>query len=150
MSADLEREPGFERWTRVLVVLSAVLSVQGLSWMVIGSFEPFGVYDRHMAQALFGAEALSEDAARAFAFALVPFGATDAAYFALAGAVIHHAFPRREAWAYRAVVGSFGLWFAADTVGSLLVGAAFNVLWVNLPCVVIFGVPLWIVRSGFR
>ena len=138
-------------WRKVLLVMSVVLALQGLTWTVFGSFEPFGVYDTQMAEAFFGTSTLPPDAATAFAFALVPFGATDAAYFGLVAFVVHHGFPTRERWTWEAVSASFGLWFVVDTALSILLFEAwFNVLMVNLPCLLLFGLPLARLRAGFH
>lgn len=131
---------------QLMTALCTLLCVQGLSWVVFGSFEPTGWYDGLLAQSQLGAATLPEDAARVQRFLLVLFGATDAAYFALAGFVVHHAFDER--WAWRAVASSFGLWFTVDTAGSLWLGATFNVLVVNLPCLALFGVGLALWRSA--
>lgn len=61
--------------------------------MIIGSFDPFGFYDYWMARWLFGADQLTDEARRTFAFVLIPFGATTAGYFALVFLVVKNAFP---------------------------------------------------------
>jgi len=41
-----------------------------------------------------------------------------------------------------ATVSAIGAWFVLDTVMSLYHGALFNVLIVNIPCVLALGIPL--------
>ncbi|MBX2800000.1 MAG: hypothetical protein KTR31_20130 [Myxococcales bacterium] len=125
----------------VVLVLCGLFSAQGLSWVVLGSLEPTGFYDGLLASSQLGTEALSPDAIATMRFLLVPFGATDAAYFALAGLLAYHAF--HERWAWRAVAVSFALWFVVDTAGCAWLGAWFNVGVVNLPCLALFGPALW-------
>lgn len=88
-----------------VVILSAVLALQGLSWVVMGSLEPTGLYDGLMARSQLGLDALTPEARATQRFLLVPFGATDAAFFAMAAGVAWHGF--RERWALRAVAGAF-------------------------------------------
>ncbi len=139
----------FEQLRVALFALTILFCLQGLSWMVIGSFDPFGFYDGLLAQWLFGTSELPAAAEATLAFALIPFGATDAAYFALSALVIHHGFGRRERWAWNAVAGSFALWFVTDTGLCLVHGAVFNIVVVNVPCAVFYGIPLLLIRRGF-
>lgn len=139
----------FAFWRGCLLALSAVFAVQGASWAVIGGLDPLGFYESHMARALWQAGRLPEDAGRAFAYAMVPLGATTAGYFVLVFLVVRHAFPRRELWAHRAVVAAVLTWFVLDCVLCAAWGAWFNVLIVNVPCVVLLGVPLLALRPYF-
>jgi hypothetical protein len=129
-----------------MLVLCAVLCLQGLSWVVMGSLEPTGWYDGLMATSQLGKPSMSAEARAAMRFLLVPFGATDAAYFALAFLLVRNAF--HELWAWQATAGSFALWFIVDTVGCAWLGAWFNVLVVNLPCLAMFGGALVWWRSS--
>ncbi len=127
-----------------------MFAVQSVSWMIIGSFDPFGFYDYWMARSLFGADKLTDEARKTFAFVLIPFGATTAGYFTLVFLVVKNAFPKRERWAYRAVVTTILIWFSLDTLFCLFVKAYFNVLIVNIPCIVFGGIPLIALRGQFR
>jgi hypothetical protein len=141
---------GLNLWIRILFVLCVLFAVQALSWALIGSFDPFGIYDSYMASSLWGGRTLSADARRAFAFALILLGATTVGFFVLVALVVKHAFPRRERWAYRAVVGAILTWFTIDTTLSAMAGAWFNILIVNLPCLLLLGIPLAALRRDFR
>jgi hypothetical protein len=120
-------------WIGWLRAVSVFFFLQSCYWAVSGRFDPFGIYDGAMARALFGADALPADAERSFRFALAPFGATSAAYFLLQLALVHFALARGERWAWWAVFGAFGFWFALDSALSLAHGARFNVWLANLP-----------------
>jgi hypothetical protein len=50
--------------------------------------------------------------------------------------------PRRERWAYTAVFTAVLVWFGLDTAASLRHGAWFNVVIVNVPCLILLGIPL--------
>lgn len=148
MTAYPERR--FRFWCGYLLVLSALFALQAMSWVFMGGFDPFGVYDGLLARALYGQEALPDDAARMFRFAAVPLGATTAGYFVLVHAIVRFAFPRREPWAWWAVTAAVAVWFALDSVFSIRHGAVFNVWLVNIPCVVLLGVALAALRPAFR
>jgi len=140
----------FEFWRRWLLVASAVFALQGALWAVLGSFDPFGYYTRLLAAALWNLPELPPDGQRAFEFMLVPLGATTAGYFVLVHMLVRRAFPRREPWAYWTVVGALLTWFFVDSAFSLAHGAAFNVWLVNVPCVIVMGLPLTLMRGAFR
>ena len=143
-------ERRFRFWRGWLLVATAIFAVQALSWVFIGSFDPFGIYDGLLARALYGTDTLPADAALLFRFAVVPLGATTAGYFVLAHAIVRFAFPRRERWAWWAVTGAIAVWFVFDSAFSIWHGAAFNVFLVNIPCVVILGVPLGALWPAFQ
>jgi len=137
-----------ERWRRRLVALCMLFALVGASWVVLGTLDPFGVYDRLLGQALFHADGLGPLAAPVFRFAMGLLGAVTAACFVLMAFVVEHAFPAR--WAYRAVWLSLGTWFVLDSAMSLYVGAAFNVWLVNVPCLLALGIPLLLLRRHIR
>lgn len=136
------------RWDTWLVAASLLFALQALTWVLLGSFDPFGVWDALAASALF--EGRTPAAVERFRrFVLGPFGATTAAYFALFAAVARYPFRARERWAFLALSGSLGLWFTVDSLASLARGGLFNVLLVNVPCAAALGLPLWRLRSAF-
>ena len=139
----------FEFWRRLLLVLLVLFAVQATTWPLMRSFDPFGLYEFYMSRAMWGTERLPEDARRAFAFALIPLGATTAGFFVLAALVVQHAFPRRELWAFRAVVGAVVTWFVLDTGLCAVEEAWFNILIVNLPCAIALSVPLGFLARHF-
>lgn len=138
-------------WDRWLLIASLLFAGQALSWVVLGSFDPFGLWDGMAADALYGG-ATPEPVTRFRRFVLGPFGATTAAYFALFAAVVRFPLRAREIWAWWALAGSLGLWFGVDSIASLARGGLFNVLLVNAPCLLALGVPLLALRRqpGWR
>jgi hypothetical protein len=133
-----------ERWRRRLVALCMLFALVGASWVVLGSLDPLGLYERLLARAFFGAGSLGPLAGPVFRFMAGLLGATTAAFFVLAAFVVEHAFPAR--WAYRAVWAAVLTWFVLNSALSLFVGATFNVAVVNVPCLVALAVPLLALR----
>ncbi len=119
------------------------MALQGLSWVLIGSFDPMGLYDGFWARELFSTAELPPDAAAARDFLMILFGATDAAYFVLFAMVLGNGWRTRQAWTTRALMVSFLTWFGLDTVFCLLRGAAFNVVIVNVPAFMLVMPFLW-------
>ncbi|MCB1325713.1 MAG: hypothetical protein H7A21_13690 [Spirochaetales bacterium] len=134
-----ESGPGtqFDRVCWLCFGLGLLFALQGLSWVLLGAFDPFGFYETLLARSLFGVESLSPEARRVFAFALIPFGATDCAYFLLFTWVVHEPVRRMDFRASRALLVSLLVWFAIDSGACLLHEVYFNILIVNLPCLVL-------------
>lgn len=147
--AQIDPPPRFAFWRNWLLIASGLFTIQSITWLFFGSFDPFGLYTGLMAQSFWDTSTLTPEAQKTFAFAVVPLGATTAGYFLMVHFLVRYGFPRRERWAYRAVVAALLLWFVLDTSFSLWHGAWFNVLIVNLPCVVIMGIPLLGLRRAF-
>ena len=73
-------------------------------------------------------------------------GGTDAGFFVLLYFLVHHGVARGLAWAHRGAVAGIACWFVIDSTGSALLGAGFNVALVNLPALLVLGVPLYLLR----
>jgi hypothetical protein len=142
----VEKTRFHDTWLQLACLL---FGLHGLGWVLWGSFDPLGAWDGLAADALFEGRTPPE-VIRFRRFILGPFGATSAGYFFLLFFVLRYPFQRRERWAYRAVVGSLSLWFVVDSTASVLHGALFNVLLVNVPCITVLGLPLFLLRSRFR
>jgi hypothetical protein len=133
---------------RYLEYLCVLLAIQGLGWALLGSFDPFGIWDGLAATALYGTGDLPRAALPLARLLLVLLGATDAGFFVLLFFLARHGIRARLTWAHRASVSGLGTWFVIDTAGSLYLGASFNVALVNLPALLLLGVPLWFLRPA--
>ena len=129
-------------WSRWLQVASAAFALQSASWIGLGTLDPFGVYDRALADALFGRDVLTAGETRVFAFANVLLGATSAGFFVLLFFLARIPFRRGERWAFACIASGVLTWFVLDSAFSIRAGAAFNALYVNLPCLLVLAVPL--------
>ncbi len=143
------RTDSFEFWRRYLLVVSALFAVQGASWVLMGSFDPFGFYTGLLARSFWGTETLTPEAQKVFSFTVGPLGATVAGYFLMVHMLARFALPRREAWAYWTIVGALLLWFMLDSAASLFHGMLANVMIVNIPCLIVMGLPLLALRRAF-
>lgn len=145
----MDDDAQFQFWVRYLKATSIFFTFLGVLWAVIGSFDPFGLYDTEFAKAFWGQTTLPEDVARTKAFLLGPFGATSAGYFVFQYFIAKNAYAKRELWAYHSIVAAFVLWFVLDTTMSLIHGAGFNVLLANIPSLMMMG-PVFFTRKYFE
>jgi hypothetical protein len=70
-------------WSQWLQVASALFAVQAVSWILLGTLDPFGIYDRFLAESLFARHSLTDSERSVFAFANILLGATTAGFFCL-------------------------------------------------------------------
>ncbi len=131
-----------------LMLAAAIFTLQGIVWVLLGSFDPLGLWDQLMFDSLFAGKQDAE-VVRFRRFILGPFGATLAGYFVMVFCLAKYAFPQRQPWAYYTVVSAVLTWFLVDCCASFYHGAYFNILLVNLPCITILGIPLWGLRRYF-
>ena len=124
-------------WTTYLKVISLFFAFLGILWAVIGSFDPFGIYDSMMAQSFYQQDQLPADVKKATQFILAPFGATSAGYFILQYLITVHAFSKKEKWAWQTIFGAFTFWFLLDSTLSIYHGAWFNLLLANIPALLL-------------
>jgi hypothetical protein len=123
----------------LLLLLSAAFAAQGLGWVVVGSFDPWGLYDRWLAMALFGASELPAGALPLWRFGVALIGATTTGFFVLFFAVVRYGLSPSAPWAYPALWTALLCWFVPDSLASMALGVGFNVVAVNVPCVVLLG-----------
>ena len=140
----------FNFWQKYLKITAVLFCLQGLSWCVIGSLEPFGWYDSLMSNAILGLSELPADAQKIFQFILIPFGATDAAYFMLFYFVVEYPLKNKEKWAWNALVTCTFFWFAVDTVACLFYAAYFNILMVNIPSILVLSLGFFGIKKYMK
>jgi len=117
-------------------------------WALIGSFDPFGIYDQAYATSFWNTEQLPPDAQIATQFLLGPLGATSASYFILQYFIAKHAYANKQLWGYQAILFAFFFWFILDTSVSFYHKAYFNILIANLPALLAM-LPIVFTRKYF-
>lgn len=138
----------FSFWVKYLSAISIFLCIFSISWAIIGSFDPLGIYDYYFAKAFWQMDRLPVDAAKAKSFLLGPFGATSAAYFLLQFFITKYGYAQRQLWAYKSILYGFFFWFTLDTIVSLFHQAYFNIIIVNIPCMLMM-LPIVFTRKYF-
>ena len=90
-------------WRNWLLVASVLLALQGVSWMVMGSFDPFSLYDGMVASSFLGNDVIPDAARPIYRFVIGILGATDAAFFVLFASIVKYPFAKQERWAHVAL-----------------------------------------------
>ncbi len=133
----------FTFWHRWLLVVSIVSALNGLVVCWWPDSPHLAPWNRAIETTVAGGAA-SADVRR---FLLGPLGATMAGYFVLQTFLVAGPLRRGERWAWQALVAGLLTWFLADSARSLRVGAVFNIWMVNLPTLLLAGVPLIFLRG---
>ncbi|MBX3274264.1 MAG: hypothetical protein KF729_28615 [Sandaracinaceae bacterium] len=131
---------------RYLLVACAWFALLGLVVAVAGTSALFEPYTAAMAQRFFGAPSLPADVVPFTAFLFGPIGGSIAGKWVAAGAVVWGGLAQRERWAWHASVAGLASWFVIDSGMSIVHGAYFNVLMINLVPLALFGAPLFFAR----
>lgn len=126
-------KPTFEFWVKYLKYSSLFFMIMGGLWAIIGSLEPFGIFDTMMSQSFFGKDQLSPETIRVQKFLLVPFGATAVGYFIFQYLITIHAFAKKEKWAYNTIAIANIIYWSIDAGLTLYHEAYFNTLLTNIP-----------------
>ncbi len=139
----------FQFWVNYLKTVSLFMAAMGVMWAIVGSFDPFGLYDTQFAKAFWNVEQLPTDAKRTFQFLAIPLGATNMGFFILQYFIATNAYARKEKWAYKAIMYGFFGWFLLDTGMCLWYKAYFNILMANIPALLAM-LPIVFTRKYFN
>ena len=139
----------FSFWINYLKAISIIFAIVGVMWAVIGSFDPFGIYDEAFANAFWNTHELPDDAKQATRFLLGPFGATSAGYFILQYFIAKYAYAERKIWGYNAILIAFFFWFILDTSMCIYHKGYFNIFMANIPSLIAM-FPIIFTRKYFK
>jgi hypothetical protein len=130
----------FSFWCRWLWIASLVLIVFGIAMALLNRTIAFSTMNRSIDPVFWPAGL--PDAVTAFqGWVYGAWGATVIGWGVMTAALVRFAFPRREAWAWWAMVAGIGAWYVVDTAISAAHGVWVNVV-LNTVLMVMFGIPL--------
>jgi hypothetical protein len=136
-------------WRKWLLAACVLFGVQGVWSAFTSSPDPFGIWNDRIANTFGENGSLSNESMAVKSFLHGPLGGTLAGYFVMAFFLVYHGFPARTRWTYHAVIAGLLVWFVIDSTVSCLHGAFFNVAMVNIPALVLLGLPLVMLRKAF-
>jgi hypothetical protein len=144
-----EREPHVRaaRWVRWMTVPFALGGIANAFMADTMFFEP---WMSGVSASLFGGGELPPSARAAIVLFCGPIGGCIAAHFVMIERIAAHSIARAERWAVPAIAISIAIWFTLDSGWDLVHGGLFNVLWLNLPMLVVAVPPLWIAAREIK
>jgi hypothetical protein len=142
--------PRFLFWQRWLYVSSLLFAAFGVAFAFFGNRFPLSLYNRMVAQALWGTGEFPQDAERFRAFFYGPMGATIACCYILLAFIARHPFQAREPWARNAILAAFGVWVVIDSALCIRFGAYPQVYIINAFSIAVKALPLLFTWKDFR
>ncbi len=139
----------FDFWRRWLVIVALALVGFGL---FIALFNQSGVFDtlfNNQIDDVFWSSGLDAESSDFQQWVYGVLGATLAGWGAMIVFIAVGPFSRREAWAWLSLATGIGLWFVLDMAISLAQGVYFNAFAVNIPLLILVGLPLIATRREF-
>lgn len=136
----------FEFWRRYMLALSVIFALQGILTALTASPDAFGIYARILSLHFWGTPAAPSEVEAFRKFILAPMGGTLAGYFVLVLYITLYPFRERKVWAHSAITAGILIWFITDSAMTIYHGAYFNMYLVNLPTLVLWGLPLLFTR----
>ncbi len=133
---------------RMLRLVLAAFAAAGVAFSLAGRSPLFAVWNRAAALALFDLEAPPPELVGLASATDAILGMAMAGKWLAALAVVQLGVAAGRRWAADALLAALAAWFAVDSAASLLAGATFNVLLVNLPGLVLPGGLLLVLRSS--
>lgn len=128
-------------WTRWLFLVSVIFTGFGVLIALFPETPILALWHDFLARTFFAGD-MPDDAARLRSFLFGPLGGTIAGFYVFQGFVVRNAFAHRERWAWWAILLATAFWFITDSSMSLVHGAWWNVLLVNVPALLLNAIPL--------
>ena len=143
-------ESRFEFWTRWLIGANIMTMIIGLVLAFAGESFVFQIHNEYTQELFFEGNPPSAKMLELKAWLFGIIGATIIGFHFLMIMIARNAFAKKESWAYWAMVGGLLSWFLIDSSISTYYGAYYNVLLINLPAIILIGIPLVATRNSFK
>jgi len=144
------KEERFNFWQKWLTWANVMVLVIGLMLAVAPSSIFLKMHNDCTADVFFNQTTIPADAEqmRTFLFGII--GGTIFGFQVLMIFISENAFKKKERWAYFAMLFGYLSWFLIDSSLSIMHGALYNVLLINIPAMILIGLPLIFTARYFR
>jgi hypothetical protein len=130
----------FTFWCRWLWIASLILIVFGVAMALLNQTIVFATMNR-LIDPVFWPAGIPDDVPAFQGWVYGAWGATVIGWGVMTAVLARFAFPRREGWAWWAMVLGIGAWYVVDTAISAVYGVWVNVI-LNAVLMVLFALPL--------
>lgn len=141
--------PSFSFWQQWLTWANVMALIVGLLVAFAGNTFLFDFYHGCTEEVFFGGESFPEEAMRLQSWLFGIVGGSIVGFQLLMILISEIPFKRKERWAYRAMWGGLLSWFVIDSSVTVFYGAIHNLVIINLPALLLIGLPLVITRKAF-
>jgi hypothetical protein len=142
-------EARFQFWRKWLTWANVLTIGVGLLVAFAGNSIFFSAHNAFTQQVFFPDSGFSPEVLQLKNWLFGIIGGTIVGFHVLMVMISEHAFRRRERWAWQAMMWGMISWFCIDSGISWYYGAVHNIVLINLPALVLIGVPLVVTRRVF-
>lgn len=140
----------FHFWQKWLTYANVMTIGVGLLCAFAGNSIFFDLHNSQTKEVFFAGEGFSSEVLELKNWLFGIIGGTIVGFHTLMVFISENAFKKKERWAYRAMWFGMISWFLIDSGLSYYWGAVHNVILINLPALVLIGLPLIMTRKAFR
>lgn len=139
----------FEFWQKFLTYANVMTLFVGIFVAFAGNSFLFEIHNNYTQDLFFEGKELPENALffKNWLFGII--GATTVGFHLMMIAISENAFKKKEKWAYYTLCLGLLSWFLIDSSISAYYGAIYNLVLINLPALIIIGIPLLATRKEF-
>lgn len=140
----------FRFWQKWLTYANILTIGIGFLCAFLGNSIFFELHNAQTKEVFFAGEEFSSGtlAMKNWLFGVI--GGTIVGFHLLMVFISENAFKRKERWAYYAMWSGMISWFLIDSAISYYTGAVHNVVLINLPAMVMIGLPLLMTWKAFK
>ncbi len=138
----------FSFWQRWLLIVSVSMAAFGVMMALMSGTALFAPFNSQIDPAFWGTGAVDAAARQFQQWLYGVWGATIAGMGMLAAFIAHHPFRNKERWAWQSLAAGVAVWFALDTLLSLIHRVYFNAAF-NVAVLILVMLPLGMTRKRF-
>jgi len=139
----------FSFWQRWLTYANVLTIIIGLLVAFAGNSIFLKIHNSYSSELFFSSDHINIDVLHYKNFLYGIIGGTIVGFHVLMVMISENAFKKREKWAYYAMWYGLLSWFIIDSSISFFYGAIFNIAMINLPALILIGLPLVMTRKVF-
>lgn len=140
----------FNFWQKWLTFASCFMLLIGLLVAFLGNSFIFEAHNSYTQELFFNGEIIEGDMMKLKNWLFGIIGASIVGFASLLILISENSFKNKEAWAYKAIWIGILSWFLIDSGISIYYKAFYNVVIINIPALVMVGLPLIMTRKEFK
>ncbi|MCU0336591.1 MAG: hypothetical protein MUF12_01910 [Sediminibacterium sp.] len=140
----------FGFWQKWLTWANVITLLIGLLVAFVGNSSVFELHNTYTQKVFFQGTMLTNDILHFKNWLFGIIGGTIVGFHVLMIAISENAFKKQEKWAYYSLWIGLLSWFFIDSSISIFYGAIHNVFIINIPALLIIGLPLVMTFKDFR
>ncbi len=143
------REERFHFWIKGVTYANIFAILIGLLVAFAGNSIVFALHNHYTGEVFFDGQTIPPNILNLKNWLFGIIGGTIVGFHLLMVFISEYALKKKEKWAYVAMWAGLLSWFLIDTSLSIIYGAEHNVLLINLPALIMIGIPLFMCRKAF-